>query len=234
MQTAEILACNVMNWLLLGRVIGYGGGATILDMKHTTPSQSGPEVTLLFLACMELQRYYGLAEPMFPYALNADAKIPDVQAGIEKAITATLAVVAGSRLLSAGLGCLFLSGVASLPQIAIDYELCQFLDHMAKGIVVNDTTIALDVIKSVGIGGSFLGEQHTVRHFREVMFFSDLFDRRTPGQWQTDCQGMLNLAKQKVKGMLERDNPPPYLTDDQTKELTRIVAHAGAQLSHHR
>jgi trimethylamine:corrinoid methyltransferase-like protein len=105
MQTAEALACNVMNWALLGRVSGYGGGPALLDVHELASSQGNPEAVLLFLACMDLQRYYGAPEPMFPYALGTDAKLPDIQAGIDKSFKATTAVLAGSRLLSAGLVC---------------------------------------------------------------------------------------------------------------------------------
>jgi trimethylamine--corrinoid protein Co-methyltransferase len=226
MQTAEALACNVMNWAFLGRVSGYGAGPTILDMKRMTPSQSAPEAALLFLACMDLQRYYGNPEPMFPYALNADAKFPDVQAGIDKAFTATLAVVAGSRLLAAGLGCLALSGVASLAQIVIDYELCKSLEHMLRGFLVDEEHIGLGIIKEIGIGGNFLAEEHTVRHMRETIFLPELLDRRMPGDWKQDRRGMLEHAKAKVRRILDQDDQKEHLSPEQVVEIERIAIRA--------
>ena len=74
------------------------------------PSQNGPEAALLFLATMELQRYYGnVHDPVFPYALSADSKYPDIQAGIEKTFTASLAVLAAGLALT---GC---GGGGALP-----------------------------------------------------------------------------------------------------------------------
>jgi trimethylamine:corrinoid methyltransferase-like protein len=70
MQTAEVLACNMMNWVLLERVSGYSGGPAILDMRRGTPSQSAPETMLLYLACMDLQRYYGDPDPIFPWSAD--------------------------------------------------------------------------------------------------------------------------------------------------------------------
>ena len=231
MQTAEVLACNVMNWALLGRVSGYGGGPTILDMKQMTPSQSAPEAALLFLACMALQRYYGNPDPMFPYALNADSKFPDIQAGIDKTLTATLAVLAGSRVLSAGMGCLALSGVASLAQLVIDYELCKSLEHIVRGFVVDADHIGLDLIKKVGIGGSFLDERHTVKYMRETLCFPQLFDRGSVGDWQLDRQGMLAQAKAKVRQILSKDKEPAYLKPEQVAELERIAVRAAKQFA---
>ena len=226
MQTAESLACNVMNWALLGRVTGYGGGPTVLDMKRATPTQSSPEAVLLDVACMDLQRYYGDIDPLFPYALHADSKTPDVQAGIEKTFSATVAVLAGSRILSAGMGTLFMSGVASLAQMVIDYELVQNLDRMTQGFEVDEEHIGMDVIKSVGIGGSFLAEPHTMKYLRKTLFFPELADRRMVGDWQQDEKGMLENAKEKVRKILGAGEQQQFLSPEQVKELDRIAARA--------
>jgi trimethylamine--corrinoid protein Co-methyltransferase len=226
MQTAESLACNIMNWALLRRVTGYGGGPAILDMRRATPSQSAPEALLLGLACMDLQRYYGDPDPLFPYALHADSKMPDVQAGIEKTFSATVATLAGSRILSAGMGTLFMSGVASLAQLVIDYELCQNLNRMTEGFVVDAEHIGMDVIKAVGIGGSFLSEPPTLKYLRKTLFFPELADRRMVGDWQQDEQGMLAHAKAKVRKILTSDQHQEYLSPQQVKELDLIAARA--------
>lgn len=230
MQTAEALACNVMNWTLLSRVSGYGGGPALLDVQELASSQGNPEAVLLFLACMELQRYYGAPEPMFPYALGTDAKLPDIQAGIDKSFKATTAVLAGSRLLSAGLGCLSVSGVASLAQMVIDYELCKNLEQLARGFLVDADHIEMDLIKRVGIGGSFLAEPESVRHMRDTLYMPHLFDRGPTGGWSKE-KGMLARAKRRVRTILERDQGPHYLEPDQIAELERIAAVAAAALS---
>lgn len=229
MQTAEALACNVMNWALLGRVSGYGGGPALLDVQELASSQANPEAVLLFLACMELQRYYGAPEPMFPYALGSDAKLPDIQAGIDKSFKATTAVLAGSRLLSAGLGCLAVSGVASLAQMVIDYELCKNLERLTRGFSVDAGQLKLDLIKRVGIGGSFLAEPESVRHMRETLYVPHLFDRGPAGSWSAD-KGMLVRAKKRVRAILRSDPGPHYLDAHQTKELARIAVAATAAL----
>jgi trimethylamine---corrinoid protein Co-methyltransferase len=230
MQTAEVLACNILNWVLLSRISGYGGGPAVLDMQHASPCQSSSEAMLLDLACMDLQHFYGDPEPIFPYALGSDAKIPDIQAGIDKTYSATLAVLAGSRVLSAGMGTLCQSGVASLAQMVIDYELTQQLAHLTKGFIVDDAHIDMDMIKRIGIGGSFLAEEHTVKHMRETLYFPELFDRRMVGDWQRDHKGMLQHAKDKVMAILAAEEPREYLTQEQIRELEQIARHAEAAL----
>ena len=230
MQTAEVLACNIMNWVLLGRVSGYTGGPAILDMKRATPSQSAAEANLLYLACMDLQRYYGDPDPMFPYSLSADAKFPDVQAGIDKTLSATAAIFAGSRVLSAGMGTLCMSCVASLAQIVIDYELCRTLERMARGFEVDEAHIGMETIKQVGIGGNFLAEDHTLKYMRQTLFFPELFDRRMVGDWRQDRKGMLDHAKDKVRQILSSGDHEEYLSREQIDELDRIAQRAGEKL----
>jgi len=231
MQTAEMLASNVANWALRGKLIGYACGPAVLDMRRMLASQSGPEVLLLFLATMDLQRYYGDPEPIFPYALSSDAKIPDVQAGIEKASSATLALLAGSRVMSAGLGVLYMAGIASLAQLVIDHELCGFLERIRRGFEVNEETIGLEMMKRIGIGGSFLSEPHTVHHMRQELFFPNVFDRRAPSPWQEDRLGMLEHAKTKVREILGAAPEPTYLNGEQRTELARIARHAEESVS---
>jgi trimethylamine--corrinoid protein Co-methyltransferase len=168
---------------------------------------------------------------MFPYALNADAKFPDVQAGIDKTLSATTAVLAGSRVLSAGMGTLCLSGVASLAQIVIDYELCQILEHVARGFEVDEAHIGLETIKRVGIGGSFLAEDHTLKYMRQTLFFPELSDRRMVGSWQQDRNGMLDHAKDKVRDILKNGDHQEYLSGEQVQELDRIAQRAQEELA---
>jgi trimethylamine--corrinoid protein Co-methyltransferase len=229
LQVAEVLACNAMNWVLRGKLTGFASGPAALDMRQMLATQSGPEVLLLFLASMDLQRYYGDPEPLFPYALSTEAKTPDIQAGIEKTSSATLAVLAGSRLLSAGVGVLYMAGIASLAQLVIDYELCKFLDRVCRGFEVTAERMGLDVIKSVGIGGSFLGELHTARHMREELFHSQLFDRRSPEQWRADGKGMLEHAKAKAREVLNTGRQTSYLGSEQVAALKRIADHAASK-----
>jgi trimethylamine--corrinoid protein Co-methyltransferase len=185
---------------------------------------------LLDLACMDLQRFYGDPTPIFPYALSTDAKYPDIQAGIDKTFSATVAILAGSRILSAGMGTLSLSGVGSLAQLLIDYELCESLAHMMKSFIVDDEHIGMEMIKRIGIGGSFLMEDHTLKNLRETLYFPQLFDRRMIGAWRQDRKGMLEKAKVKVQSVLKKEPIQEYLTPEQVQELEKIYKKAQARL----
>jgi trimethylamine--corrinoid protein Co-methyltransferase len=101
---------------------------------------------------------------------------------------------------------------------------------MLRGFVVDAESIGLDLIKQVGIGGSFLGEEHTVQHMRDTLLFPELFDRRAPGQWLEDRQGMLEHAKAKVRQILREDQEPQFLRPEQVAELERIAMRASEKM----
>ena len=88
----------------------------------------------------------------------ADSKIPDVQAGVEKAVTTLATGLAGGNLIyeSAGMFASLLG--ASFEGFVIDNEMLSLVQRVIRGIEVSDETIGLDVIRDVVSGaGHFLG-----------------------------------------------------------------------------
>jgi trimethylamine--corrinoid protein Co-methyltransferase len=67
-----------------------------------------------------------------------------------------------------GVGLLAGSTVWSFAQMIMDCEIFGIIASMMEGIPVNEETLALDAIKEVGPGGTFLTHGHTKRHLREL------------------------------------------------------------------
>ena len=84
------------------------------------------------------------------------------------------------------------------------------IKHVLRGIVVDDDTLAVDVIREAGYGGSFLGADHTVRHFRKELYFPFLFQRKTIDQWLHAGSKMSHeIAHDRVKAILAEAGPVP-------------------------
>ena len=73
---------------------------------------------------------------------------------------------------------------ASFEELLLDDEICRAVLKAAQGIEVNDETLAIDVIDKVGSDGHFLAEKHTLNHFKDVLFFSELTDRHSYDAWK--------------------------------------------------
>ncbi len=99
------------------------------------------------------------------------------QAAHEKTITAMLPALAGANVIY-GLGMLELGITFDFAQLVMDNEIAQMIKHVVNGIEVNDYTMAVDVIKEVGIGGEFVTNMHTFDNFRKVQSDPKIFDRR--------------------------------------------------------
>ena len=74
--------------------------------------------------------------------------------------------MAGANLIYGG-GILESGTVMSLGQLVIDADLIRMNQKAFEGIEVSEETIALDVIREVGIRGNFIGEEHTLDHYQE-------------------------------------------------------------------
>jgi trimethylamine--corrinoid protein Co-methyltransferase len=94
-----------------------------------------------------------------------------------------------------------------------------------RGVEVTEETLALDVIDQVGPGGHFLGEDHTLKHFRQN-WVPKLLDRSTRGEWEAGGQLTLkDRAQAKVREILEQYQPAP-LDEVTAAELEAVIQRA--------
>jgi trimethylamine--corrinoid protein Co-methyltransferase len=112
------------------------------------------------------------------------------------------------------------SFMVSPEMIVYGNEIIDMVKVLMRGIEVNDETVPLDIIDKVGPGGSYLGEKHTLRHFRSF-WTPKVFHRHTDiDENALDCEDLLN---QKTIEIMETHQPKP-LPEDTVKELMRIEA----------
>ena len=103
----------------------------------------------------------------------------------------------------------------SLQLIAICNDILGFLRATTAGVVVNDETLALDVIEELGPTGTYLGHDHTVRHFKEP-YYSKLIDKNPYSVWQK--RGSLTMearAAKMVDDILAKHKTEPLSTEVQ-------------------
>jgi trimethylamine--corrinoid protein Co-methyltransferase len=174
-ENAEILAGICITQLIkAGTPVCYGGIPHAFDMRTTQMIFAGPEQVLLSIAMAQIGKHYRL--PVYINVGLTDSKLPDAQAGLEAGITLTCGVLAGADIF----GHLGISGVdqaASPVMLLLQHEIIGYIERILRGFDVTDETLALDVIRKVGHEGQFLGEMHTVRHFRQELWFPQLLDR---------------------------------------------------------
>jgi trimethylamine--corrinoid protein Co-methyltransferase len=205
----------------------YGSVASVMDMKTGLLPLGAPERPVLQVGVVSLARYYGVPNGMTSVG-HTDAKMPGTQAGFEKVLTALPVVLAGANLIF-GAGAIDSANTYSYEQLIIDDEMWGALLKVAEGFDVNEETLAVDLIKKVGVGNHFLGERHTLKHVKEY-WYPRLYVRTKKSEdlWNTEILGEKDLAvaaRSKAKEILANHQPEPLEKDIQ-KRIKKVVANA--------
>lgn len=200
-----------------------GGVYTIMDMNTTIFSYAAPEFNLLQAALTDIAHYLKL--PIFCTAGCTDSNILDEQAAIEATFSILVTALSGGNLIH-DVGYLEYGSTGSIDMLVMSDEIVGMARRFVRGIRVDDETLALDVVDSVGPGGHFLGEQHTLKHLRGEFWFPTLISRARYDGWKAD--GGLTMGERvhrKTIKLLEGHNPEP-LSPDVQKRLREIVDRA--------
>lgn len=137
----------------------------VMDMRTGNVASSGPEMLLMMIGMSELAKFWGI--PSLGVAGGGDSKAPDEQAAMEPAFYMQGVTLGGADLIfdAGSIEC----GLMFSPEIAVvSDEVMGMYRRYRQGISLDDESLALDVIRDVGPAGFFLGEQHTLKHFREM------------------------------------------------------------------
>jgi len=187
-----------------------------------------PAADLVRAAHVQMAKYYKI--PIFVGGWGSCSKVPDVQAGYEKAFSAFLCYLSGADITS-GPGLLENWMVLSFEQLIIDHEMFTMMADILKGFQVNDDTVPMDVIMKVGHEGHFMGEKHTLDHFRS-MWQPTVTDGTPYKAWKSaGSKSAVDHARSKAKEILKTHQPAP-LEADLKKELEAMVAEAEKNLPH--
>jgi trimethylamine--corrinoid protein Co-methyltransferase len=200
-------------------VILTGGVNDMLDMRSMLDVYAAPENRVMLV---ELAHYYGL--PIFGLAGASDAKVPDEQAAAEAAFSLLLETLCGAQMVH-DVGYLEGGRTNSIEQIVICDELINFVRRFIPGLVVNEETLALDVIDEVGPHGDFLGTAHTLNHFKED-WYPRLFDRTNFENWSAaGGKTLRQRARERVEEILASHQPEPLPSDIQQR-IDQVVGRA--------
>ena len=117
-----------------------------------------------------------------------------------------------------GVGLVSRSTTLSFEQLVVDNDLAGMVLREAKGIEVNDETLALDVISRVKPEGNFMSQEHTIKHLEKELYIPTMFDKVAP-------KDLLFVAKERAKQILATHKPEP-LGEEIKGELRTIIQDA--------
>jgi len=227
-ENAEILAGICVTQLVReGMPVCYGGICHAFDMSTTQMIFSGPEQAIFGVAMTQMGKHYGL--PVYINVGLTDSKRPDGQAGIECGITLMLGAAAGADIF----GHMGISGVdqaTSLDMLLLQHETISYVESVMRQADLSDDALGLDVVDSVGPGGTFAGEIHTAMHFRQELWQPSLLDRAYYQPWlDSGAESMEQRCRRRVGEILAAHKVEPPSAEVE-REMAKVVAEAKREL----
>jgi trimethylamine---corrinoid protein Co-methyltransferase len=222
---AETLACvAIVNLIAPGCPVNFAAWPFITDLRTGSFTGGSGEQALISAAAVQMGNFYNL--PTSVGCGMTDAKLPDAQYGLEKAMAFTLAAQAGANRLCEFGGMLGSLMGCSFESMVIDDELGGMLARTLRGIEVSDETLAVDVIHDCAIDpGHFLGNAHTLDYMNTEFVYPDLMDRERTDTWENDGRtDLMERARKKSDAILDSHFPNFFgTTDRQVREEFPIL-----------
>jgi trimethylamine--corrinoid protein Co-methyltransferase len=181
---AECLAGLVyVNAVQPGAVAIWGPWPFVSDLRTGAMSGGSGEQALITSACAQMGHFYDLT--VGSAAGMCDSKLPDMQAGYEKGVTAGISALTGINLLyeSAGMHASLLG--FCLESLLIDNDMLGSINRNVRGIEVNDETLSLATIADVCLEGPghYLGHSQTLSLMQRDYVYPVLGNRMSPKEW---------------------------------------------------
>ena len=182
LMNAELLAGLVLSQLIReGTPIILGSLPSIFDMK-TTGTIYTPTSLLLNLACAEMMAHYGI--PHCGTSGSGPGWGPDLIAGSTLWLN-HLTSCLGKVGLAPFVGGNFDSLAFSPAMVVYADQIIQQSRQFVEGFHLNDETVEIKEIASIGPGGDYLTSDLTLKLFRKAMVGNDIWPNLTLEQWQS-------------------------------------------------
>jgi trimethylamine--corrinoid protein Co-methyltransferase len=222
---AEVVSAMVLMQLVSpGAPVYHSLMASVMDPRSGNYIASLSEKYLCNAAAVQLAHDWGV--PALAGAFGVDCPEPAAwQLGRDSVYTSLLALLAGAEMVE-GLGLLRASTLLLPEQIIYDDEIYHTHRVLLEGIDTSADQLALDVIKTVGPGGHYLGQKHTRRTIRDI-WIPEL-THPAPTMDSHPPSDIRERARLEFKRILN-EHQPELLPEDLQVELQSIIKVAEGQ-----
>ena len=198
---AEFLAtATLMQMVKEGTPTIYATLATVADMRSGAYTSGAIECGMLHMAFAQMARFYNV--PCGGYIGLTNAKVNDAQAGYETGMSAMGGTVGGMDMFNIG-GLIDALTTFDFAKAVIDDEVAQMMKRVKRGISFNEEDLAVNLIKEIGPGGSYIVAKHTISRMKTEAVMTKLADRDARTVWvkkgSTDIQ---TRAMKRVKEIM--------------------------------
>ena len=204
----------------------YCSSSAPIDMRTGSINYMTAEPALISASLGQMAEKYRLPSMVGDWGIN-DKEEPGVPHSMTQIFGVVLTTMSGTDL-AGGMGGLDAVKGASLEQMVIDASLWGNLRAYMKKVTFDEQTAALDVVKAVGHGNTFLTHPHTLRNFKKELNFWDPEGMKWEASLSTK---MVPEARAKAKKLLKEHQVPPL---DRTvlKQGDELIGNFEERLAH--
>ena len=198
---AEFLAAaTLMQMVREGTPLIYATLGTVADMRSGAYTSGAIECGMLHMAFAQIARFYNL--PCGGYVGLTNSKVIDAQAGYETGMSAMGGLVGGMDMFNIG-GLIDALTTFDFAKAMIDDEVAQMMKRVKRGVSFSDEDLAVNLIKEIGPGGSYIVAKHTISRMKTEAVMTKMADRNQRTIWEkkgaTDIQ---TRAMQRVREIM--------------------------------
>ena len=224
-QLAGICICQLTQ---PGAPLLYGGIPGMANMNTMEYRGGGVEFGMMNAAAHQLAHH--ISVPNYNSSGLSDSKVPDAQAGWEKAMTTLLAAMGGSNYIHHAAGMLESMLTVAYEQYVMDDEIIGMCCKVLQGIDVDEEHLALEVMDEVGPGGTFMTTAHTLDHMRQEYFMgSGITNSKNRDQWELEgAKDTRERARDIVRSILKNEEISyiPEAVDNAIRKKYVILLHS--------
>ncbi len=194
----------------------YTSDSTPVDMKTGYIDYTAPEATMVSAAAVQMARRYRLPcmTSGWGAAVGTEMGLP----AFSELATIMVSVMGGTDL-TAGMGGLDHAKGGSYEMMVLDAAIWEDIRSLMRNVDITEETIALDVVRAVGHGNTFLSHPHTVQNFRKALFFRD----KTKLGWQATLSNRMIPEARGIAKTLLKDHGVRPLDRDVHKEGDALI-----------
>ncbi|MEO0496621.1 MAG: trimethylamine methyltransferase family protein [Pseudomonadota bacterium] len=218
---AECLAGLVyVNAIKPGHPAVFGTWPFVSDLRSGAMSGGSGEQALLTAGCAQMHRFYGLSGGAA--AGIADAKMPDMQAGWEQAISNVMAGLSGLNMVYEAVGMHASLLGFCLESLVLGDDLLGQVQRCVRGIDVTEDSVSMNVMREVCLDGPghYLGHAQTLGLMQREYVYPTIADRTSPKEWaEVGKPDLIDAARVRKEKIL--DAAPQSLIDPPVDKAIR-------------
>lgn len=183
------------------------------------------EQALLSAGCAQMHQFYRL--PGGAAAGMADAKMPDMQAGWEQAISNVMAGLSGLNMVYESVGMHASLLGFCLESLVLGDDMLGQVQRCVRGIEVNEDSVSLETMREVCLEGPghYLGHPQTLALMQREYVYPSIADRTSPKEWaELGKPDLIHAAISRKDAILASSQAPlvPPQTDSAIRERFNI------------